>query len=211
MLRFQTPPDKIFMAILEDSIMLMIDQIKAIRLSGEDKDAERCEFESLLPFAGRVFNHETALNILKRMITCHKRPGLYHLNDYHYLILYDTLQHFCEIHNDMVKEASVKHEKKRLSKVGAFYIERINFDDLIDIYFYDTDFLMDADTMMNLGAEKRRDLGIGDETFGISQGLSPHPEELKIKLQNNEKPILIIPSKFWSPASRVYPDMDLSE
>ncbi len=31
MLRFQTPPDEIFMAILEESIMLMIDQIRSIK------------------------------------------------------------------------------------------------------------------------------------------------------------------------------------
>ncbi len=211
MLGFQTPPDKIFMAILNDSINLMIDQIKAIKFSRQSEDAERREFESLLPVAGGVFKCKTALDTLKRILTCHKRPGLYRLNDYHYLLLYDTLQHFCEIHNDMVKEASGMHEKRRMSKVGAFYIERINFDDLIGIYFYDTDFLMDADIMIKLGIEKRKQMGLHDEIFGISQGLAPHPEELKIRVQNNEKPILRIQSRFWSPASRVYPDMELSE
>ncbi len=126
-------------------------------------------------------------------------------------MLYDTLQYFCDIHNDMVEDAFGTHEKKKLSKIGSFYIEKINFDDLIDIYFYDTDFLIDADIMMNLGFEKRKEMGIHDETFGISQGLAPHPEELKIKVQKEEKPILRIQSRFWGPYSRVYPDLELSE
>ncbi len=41
--------------------------------------------------------------------------------------------------------------------------------------------------------------------------LSPHPEELKIKVQNNEKPVLIIQSGFWGSSSRVYPDLNLNE
>jgi hypothetical protein len=199
------------MAILEECIELMIDQITETKSGGRDKEEEIYEFESLLPVAGKVFNSETALKTLRRMLICHKRPGLYHLNDYHYLLLYDTLLNFCEIHNDMVKEASGKDEKKKVSKVGAFYIEKIDFDYLIDIYFYDTDFLFDADTVMELGLEKRKDLGIDDEIFSISQGLAPHPEELKIKVHKSEKPVLRIHSRFWSPSSGVYPDLGLIE
>jgi hypothetical protein len=207
-LRFETPPDKIFTAILEESIKLMIDRIKEIKSAKEDA---KNELEYLLPSAGKVYGPATALKTLKRILACHKRPGLYRLNDYHYLLLYDTLQYFCEIHNDMVKEARSMFEKKRMSRVGAFCIERINFDDLIDIYFYDTDFLMDGDTLMTLGLERRKELGLNDETFGISQGLAPHPDELKINVQNNEKPLLIIKSRFWGPGSSVYPDLKINK
>jgi hypothetical protein len=208
MLRFETPPDKIFTAILEESMSLMIDRIREIKAAKEDAGNE---LEDLMPTAGKVFGPATALKTLKRMLACHKRPGLYRLNDYHYLLLYDTLQYFCEIHNDMVKVACSMSEKQRTSRVGAFYIERINFDDLIGIYFYDTDFLMEGDTVMGLGLERRKALGLHDETFGISQGMAPHPEELKLKMQDNEKPVLIIQSRYWGPSSRVYPDLGLAE
>ena len=148
MLRFQIPPDKIFMAILEGSITLTIDQIRENKFISQDKEVVNEDFESLLPIAGKVFNYETALKTLKRMLICHKRPGLYSLNDFHYLLLYDALQQFCEIHNDMVIDAYSENEKKRMSKIGAFYIEEIDFDDLIGIYFYDIDFLIDADTIL---------------------------------------------------------------
>lgn len=208
MLRFETPPDRIFMAILEESISLMIDLIREIKAV---KDLPGNELEFLLPTAGKVFGPLTAIKTRKRILACNKRPGLYRLNDYHYLLLYDTLQYFCEIHNDMVKEAHSGFEKQRMSKVGAFYIERIDFDALIDIYFYDIDFLMDGDTMIGLGLERRKELGLNDETFGISQGMAPHPDELKIKRQDDEKPVLIIQSRYWGPGSRVYPDLNSRE
>jgi len=211
MLRFQTSPDKIFMAILQDGITLMIDQLNTVKSSMNYSEDRRSVLENLLPFADRVFNYETALKTLKRMLVCHRRPGLYYLNDYHYLLLYDTLQCLCEVHNVRVKEASSINEKKRASKVGGYYIEEINFDYLIDIYFYDIDFLINSETMRELGIEERKGLGINDETFGISQGLAPHPEELAVKIIKNEKPILMIQSGLWGPSSRVYPDIKLQD
>jgi hypothetical protein len=190
---------------------LMIDQVREVKMRGRDTEELKYEFEGLLPAASRVFNFETTLKTLKRILMCHKRPGLYRLNDYHYLLLYDTLEYFCHIHNDMVKESKGADEKKKMSKVGAFYIEKISFDDLIGVYFYDIDFLMDADTMIELGIERRKDLGIHDENFGISQGMAPHPEELKIRVQKNEKPSLRIQSRLWGPTSSVYPDLGLAE
>jgi hypothetical protein len=186
MLRFQTPPDKIFMAILQDGITFMIDQLNTVKSSMNYSVDRRSVLENLLPFAGRVFNCETALKTLKRMLVCHRRSGLYYLNDYHYLLLYDTLQYLCEVHNVRVMEASSINEKKRASKVGGYYIEEINFDNLIDIYFYDIDFLINSETMRELSIEERKGLGINDETFGISQGLAPHPEELAVKIVKNE-------------------------
>lgn len=158
--------------------------------------------------AGRVFNPETALKTLKRMLHCHKGPGLYNLNDYHYLLLYDSLEYFCNIHNDMVRTAPNAREKKKASRIAGVHIERIDFDDLIGIYFFDIDFLMDEDVVMNLRLEQRKGMGIHNEAFAISQGLAPHPEELKIREEKDEKPVLSIQSRFWGPSSRVYPDLE---
>jgi hypothetical protein len=211
MLRFQTPPDEIFMAILEESIMLMIDQIRVMKSFSRNKEDEKAHCKNLLPFAGMVFNSETALRTLKSMLTYHRKPEVFVLNDYHYLLLYDTLQYYCDVHNDMMKNIPDRKEKKKASLAGTFYIEEILFDDLIDIYFYDTDFLFNADTVVNLGFDNRKALGLNDETFGISQGLAPHPEELKIRKHKYEEPDLVTQTVFWRLGSRVYPDMDLKE
>jgi hypothetical protein len=208
MLKFQTPPDKIFMAILTGSMEIMIDQIRELQAVHRKKEIGAGALESLMAHATRVFVPETALKTLKNMLHCHAGPGLYRLNDYHYLLLYDTLEYFCDIHNDMVLTAPNAREKKKASRIAGVHIERIDFDDLIDIYFFDTDFLIDEDVVMNLGLERRKGLGIHDETFGISQGLTPHPEELKIREEKDEKPVLNIQTRYWGPFSRVYPDLE---
>ncbi len=179
MLRFQNYPDRIFMAILTESMEIVIDQIRELLAVHRKNEVGTGTFESLMPNAASVFVAETALNTLKRMLHCHKGPGLYYLNDYHYLLLYDTLEHFCIFHNDMVRTAPNEFEKNKNTRIAGVHIEKINFDDLIDIYFFDIDFLMGQNVVMNLGLDMRKGLGIQDETFAISQGLAPHPEELK--------------------------------
>lgn len=135
---------------------------------------------------------------------------LFHMNNYHFLILYDTLQHYCEIRNDMVRTSDDLREKEKLTVIGGVQIEVINFDDLIAVYFFDIDFLLDTETVIGLGLDKRSLLGIHNETFGISQGLSPHPEELKLvaddydRYDPAEQPLL------WSEKSKGYPDLKSS-
>jgi hypothetical protein len=115
MLRFQTPPDKIFMAILTESMEMMIDQMRETLSVHREKEVDTVSLESLMPNASRVFAPETALKILKRMLHCHKGPGFYRLNDYHFLLLYDVLGYFCDIHNDMVHTTPHAEEKIRCS------------------------------------------------------------------------------------------------
>ncbi len=211
MLRFQNHPDNIFMAILTGSMEIMIDQIRESLAVHRKNDAGAAPLEFLMPNAAGVFVPETALTTLKKMLRYHAGPGLYYLNDYHYLLLYDTLDFFCTIHNDMVRIASNVREKNKASRIAGVHVEKINFDNLIAMYFYDTDFLLDANTMINLGLDKRKVLGVHEETFGISQGLAPHPEELRFRLVKEEIPELRVTSQFWGFNSKVYPDLSAVE
>ncbi len=211
MLTFQNRPDKIFTAMLTGSIEITVDQLRELIDRRQDKSSGENELEYVLPFAFRVFTPETAMATLKRILVCHKSPDLYCLNNYHYLLLYDILCNYCEIHNDMVRTADDISEKKEAADMGGFHVEKIDFGDLISMYFHDTDFLFDADTVMKLGLDKRKVLGMKEETFGISQGLAPHPEELKIKLEESEIPVFGFQSPVWGPDSKVYPDFNLSK
>jgi hypothetical protein len=206
MLRFQTTPDKIFMAILTESMEMMIDRIGETLAVHRKEEVGSFVLESLIPNAARVFAAETALKTLKHMLHCHKGPRLYRLNDYHFLLLYDTLEYFCDVHNDRVHSAPNEHDKERTSRVGAFHVEEIRFEGLIDIYFYGTDFLMDEGAAIDLNPEEDHGSGIYDEAFSIAQGLAPHPEELKFREIKEEIPELSITSRFWRHGSRVYPD-----
>jgi hypothetical protein len=54
-------------------------------------------------------------------------------------------------------------------------------------------------------------MAISEETFGLTQGLTPHPEELKIKVHKGEKAIEIDSSPYFGDKSKVYPDFDIKK
>ncbi len=211
MLKFQTNPDVVFMAILSDSMSLMVDQLREVEEELLMPGLKRDDLQIILPNACRVFNAGTAIHTLRQMLNCHREKLLYCMNDYHFLILYDTLQNFCDIHNDFVRTADDVREKEELSMLGGIQIERINFDDLIDIYFFDIDFLLDTKTVTGLGLDGRKMLGIRDEAFGISHGLTPHSEELALIADEYERYDPAEQDQLWSESSKVYPDTKASD
>ena len=106
----------------------------------------------------------------------------------------------------MMKQIENPREKDEYSMIGDYFIEMIRFNDIVDIYFFDTDFLSDSKTMLELGMDARKDMSLSNESFAISQGLAPHPEELKIKMYKKEKADIQEPSDFFGPKSKIYPD-----
>ncbi len=64
--------------------------------------------------------------------------------------------------------------------VGTYQIGPIDFDLLVDVYIWDTDFLIEAPTLAGLGPDARKAMDVADEVFGIAQGLPSHPDELKL-------------------------------
>ena len=97
------------------------------------------------------------------------------MTDYHWLLLYDCLRVACAIHNEDAQEAPTT-----TLPVGPYQIGPIDFDAVVDRYFWDTDFLLEGPTLAGLGPEGRQSMGVADEVFGIAQGLPPHSEELKL-------------------------------
>jgi hypothetical protein len=208
MLRFQSQPDDVFTAILKDGIEYMIESIKEFVFKEKDKKEANEDFKWLLPDACKVYNPNTAVDTLKRMLICLERPRLYYLNDYHYLLLFDSLEHFCVVHNDLVNDAPTSIDREEVSQIGDYFIEKLLFDEMVDIYFYDTDFLFDPEAILDLGLKGRQQMAINQEAFAITQGLAPHPEELKIGLHKGEIPIKIASSPYFGSTSKVYPDFD---
>ena len=115
MLRFQSHPDKVFSAILKDGIELMIDEFNNALYFANSYEETNDELHAVLPNALKVFKPRTALTTLREMLDCLEKPQLYQLNDYHYLLLYDTLSNLCDLHNDAVRECETNEDKKQLS------------------------------------------------------------------------------------------------
>jgi hypothetical protein len=206
MLKFQTHPDRVFTDILQESMSLMVDQLRIMEEKLLNNGKHR-DIQILLPNAETVFNVGTALNTLRRMLHCHWENVVFCMNSYHFLILYDVLQHYCDIRNDMLLTADGVREKEELSMIAGVRIEKIDFDGLVALYFFDIDFLLDSETVSDLGLDKRAMLGIQNETFGISQGMSPHPEELELSADEHDRHDPAEQPLLWSESSTVYPDM----
>ena len=116
-------------------------------------------------------------------------PEEYELTAYHWLLLYECLQMQIDVLNDMPLPGLIERLKTLATRQDALYLSlltgsqdvagfHIDFDALIDRYFWDTDFLMDAELFSRLDANAKTNLGFSASVFGVVQGLSPHPEEL---------------------------------
>ena len=206
MLRFEDDIDSVFDAIVRASIEAAIEDVEFIIGSHADANAAVQDFKDTYPEAGKVYTPQTTLKVLQNMLECHNRPETYFLNDYHYLLLYDVLSVFCDVHNDLVSEAKGKR-KKQLSQVGEFFIEKIDFGDIIDSNFWDTDFLTNQKVILGLGVEGRKEMGMNDETFSIANCMVPHPEELELRLfTGDDQTKKSQELELFGPKSKQYPD-----
>jgi hypothetical protein len=169
MLRFAMQPDRVFRAILHDALEFTRDTLAD--LANEDEDYWVAQY----PNAARGLPAGAAVTLLDQLVAASRDAQLYQLTDYHWLLLYDCLRVYCDIHNDNVQEAS-----QGVLPVGPYQVGPIDFDLVVDRYFWDTDFLLDSTSLAGLGPEGRESLGVSDEVFGIAHRLSPHPEELQI-------------------------------
>jgi len=209
MLLFQRPPDVMFQAILRESIDCSIGFIEVLMDKNEYDEARvREDMEAVYPALAKVFTPSLALATLQNLRRRLDRPEIYQLNDYHYRLLFDVMAYFSEIHNGMVEMSESWEEKKEMSFVDPFYVESIDIDGIVGLYFFDIDFMADAETMLNL-PDWFRD-SYEPETFGLSQGMLPHAEELELKVDTSEDPALykVTASDCFGPKSKVYPDLD---
>jgi len=199
MLRFSRKPDKIFTEILESSFELVIDTIE-----------ENCSDDNLdcfLPHAARNLSKETTIEVLRELIKHNRASGLWELNNYHYTLIYDILEMFCELMNEVAENSG-----EPILTLDRYKIREIDFERLIDLYFSDTDFLITPEAMAIMPAEVKKQLGIDEETWGVAMGMTVHPEELKIKLYEKGDFIPANPSPvYFRETSKKYPDYYISD
>jgi hypothetical protein len=206
MFKFKRPPDAVFQAILRESITHAIEVISDLLSYHNHDDAlAEADFTGLFPEIARVYPPSLARSTLINLRRCLDRAEIYRLGEYHYLLLHDVLSFYADIHNSLVANSRSKEEKKKASFVDPFCIEKIKLDDLIRLFFFDVDFLYDAESLMNLPDKFKRSLR--PEVFGLSMGLLPHPEELALIIDTDVDPQWygISSSKFFIPNSKVYP------
>jgi len=166
MLRFATKPDTVFPVFLHDAIEGTLDEIELDPSPEEQQEA----FEALMPSSAKVFGFQEAKQQLRALHTALAETALYKPTDYHWLLLYELLELYSEGFNNMPHGRVCE----------AFGIQHIDFDLLVELFFWDNDFL-DVD-IPDMPLEARQHMGISPETFGLTAGMKPHPEELVLKI-----------------------------
>jgi len=135
-----------------------------------DRDMDLDDF--LSEQVTRVLSIDQATSMIKDLHKAYMdKKDWWILTDYHWLLLYDVLEGFVEMYNDG------EWKSARIKKIVG---DEIDFDDIVGIWFHDTDFLSDG-TMGKLSPDQRKTLGVSDAAWSIANGLKAHPDELIMK------------------------------
>ena len=184
MLRFSCPltaaATEIFVSCLEISADMIVD------LDHPD------EWREVYPLSARCFTPELARDTLLDLGVKLRLPEAYVPTEYHWLLMYECLKVQIEVLNDMPLPTLVAQLTTLAAGQDVLYLTlparsegvadfHIDFDALVDTYFWDTDFLMDAESFSQLGTDAKTNLGFSPSVFGVTQRLSPHPEELVLR------------------------------
>jgi hypothetical protein len=168
MLRWQNTPDEVFQAIIRDALEFALDTLQ-IDPVGRDEN-----FRTFYPRASGFFGCDECGALLKALLKASDDDGtLYQLTDYHWLLLYESLKLYTEVSNELYADDGLP------IRCGRYRIGRLDFDGIVDCFFWDMDFLVGA--FAGVPEHVREQMGVNPETWGMAQGLKPHPEELLIQ------------------------------
>jgi len=170
MLRFAVPPDKAFQCIVTAAIEMPLGLLEDPYVDDNMAMCNCCEQ------IRTMFTRQSLLEQLEALLQAHQDNALYMPSEYHFLILYDILDTFVEVHNDTLGLDGIS-----CVQVGDVMLGEIDFDWIEETYFWDTDFLTPPETMDQLTAGDKEMTGYSPGTFGIVHGLVPHPDELILK------------------------------
>ena len=149
-------------------------------------------WRDMYPLSATCFTRELARETLLDLLAKLRLPEEYVPTEYHWLLMYECLQVQIEVLNDMLLPRLVEQLQLLATVQDAVYLSlpthakdgagvHIDFDALIETYFWDTDFLMGAELFSRLGPDAKANLGFSASVFGVVQGLSPHPDELVLR------------------------------
>jgi len=163
-------------------------------------DVDRPEaWREMYPLSATCFTPELARATLVDLVEKLRLPEEYVPTDYHWLLMYECLQgQIARLNEDplpplvhLLTALATAQDALYLtlptrSKGGAGF--SIDFDALVDMYFWDTDFLLDAEQFARLDPAAKANLGFSPSVFGVVQGLTPHPDELVLRRAEESEP-----------------------
>jgi hypothetical protein len=184
MLRFASPLTPAATAIFVMCLDLAADEVL---------DIDRPEaWREAYPLSATCFTSELARATLMDLVEKLRLPEEYVPTDYHWLLMYECLQGQIEVLNEDPLPLLVNLLTALTTTQDGLYLMlparstggagfHIDFDALVDMYFWDTDFLLDAEHFARLDPDAKASLGFSPSVFGVVQGLAPHPDELVLR------------------------------
>lgn len=175
MIEFQCEPDPIFLAIVSAALSWTREQLypflETARPTAEDmQELDENYSNSLYPRLAQFLSRTDAVAQVGRLADALAAPGLHRITDYHWLVLHESLLTFCELHNDGALAADV----------GPYVVDKIDFEFIIERFFFDMDFLFGADFLI---ADERRAhpmVDVSPQARRIAAGLKPAVGDLDI-------------------------------
>jgi hypothetical protein len=193
-----------------------LDHAKKIlqRAMDEDKEAGKIKayLESAFPISHMFVDSDKVLLMLRKLINGHNSTNnWYRMNSFYQAIVYDCVECFCTIYNRLLKEAPDKAENYGVSRNTE-----IDFEDWVQLHFFNLDFLFGRKTqythfmfnrrnqtiektltdLMKNGSSKDEALHSIKEDFGIEEdvikAISNQPitdKELELFYTSVENPI----------------------
>jgi len=154
----------------------------------EDQEA----WAAAYPLSSACLTPELARRTLLDLLDKLNAPEWYVPTDYHWLLVYECLKEQIALFNDAPVPSVVRRLRTLAGDEDTAYLHLptrprgtaglwVDFDEFIDVYFWDTDFLTDVGLWDQLTPEDKQQLGFSGEAFGVTQALAPHPDELILK------------------------------
>lgn len=176
MLLFQAWPDSIFRAILHEALRQVRDvDLVRYRKGYRPSKAEREELDESYrdgyPDLAPLFTRRGLVRLIDRLLAANGSDQIFRLTDYHWLVLYRCLETYCDRHNEGVTGTE--------GRVGPYEIERVDFDAIVERFFFDTDVLLGP---ILLQAEEHAPgrLGASRQAWKIAAGLKPDAADLEL-------------------------------
>ena len=179
MLRFQTPLTAAAREIVVYCLEVAADEIVELY---EDDEA----WAAAYPLASACFTRELAHRVLLELLEKLDAPEWYVPTDYHWLLVYECLKKHMALFNDAPVPSVVTRLRALASDQDTVYLHLptrskgtagvwMDFDEFIDVYLWDTDFLMDVGLLDHLAPEAKQQLGLSTEVFGVTHATHPAP------------------------------------
>ena len=199
MIFFQMRPDAIFTEILTGALEIHVDLFREFTGSRSLQ-----AWKDGFPLSSRCFTPEAAASEVRRLLVASLDSTCYRVMDYHWLLLFECLGSYCGLLNDSLADPDCDLGDS-LARLG---IREIDFEGLVEAYFWDTDFLMHPKVLEGIHAAGREHLGVSEQVLGIAEGWAAHHEELELEI--------VDPREHWDspeseplyrPGSTRYPDL----